>query len=279
MSFGEPQAAEYLSPPQDGLWTWAEDGNVLVWRNGRTVGFREEFVQLTACFAPLPLPPFGALVLLAAACRGIFPISDDFLPEPTTPAAGTEPSRAMVLAGLRGQLRAQVEQDLRTLQRVSELPGEFISQPRGKRCLALAVFESAKAERHTSAELIQRHLEDSNFIATLRPTPPDAKSQSRMRHLHLLAEGLTPHSSESLTRRLHTSLDELPNPADLERPPMQRARALLEQLSRQDLHKPLVRCAICSLPFACREPWAVGMNLLPADQPTSQIEAHSIDCS
>ena len=258
MNTGEHSAREYLSPPGDGLWTWAEHGEVVVWRDGRTVGFRMEFLQVLESLAPNPLPPFGSVILLMAACRGLFPTVDDFLPQHGS-ADGGDAARSMVLKGLRGQLRAQVDQDLQALRRVRDFPESLISKIQAKRCLANAVFESARAERHANPTLILQHLRNPDFLASLAPASPDPRLQLRMRHVHLLAEGLLPFSTESLALRMRTSLDEIPDGSAVDRSPMEQARGMIEQLDQLETHQAIARAAL-NLLAAIRLPRALGQR-------------------
>ena len=62
-----------MRAPANGLLHWAENGTVLVWRDGSTIAFREEMVQIIEWLAPNGLPSFGAIVFLLAACRSKVP--------------------------------------------------------------------------------------------------------------------------------------------------------------------------------------------------------------
>src|SRR5262245_39736163 len=126
------QAVEYLRAPANGLWRWAESGSVLVWRDGSTVAFREEVIQILEWLAPNGLPSFGAIVFLLAACRGKLPgVSDIVITSntPLPPAAGKD---AMMLMTARSQLKVQIEAALAQLARVSELATKLQPGTRAK---------------------------------------------------------------------------------------------------------------------------------------------------
>src|SRR6266511_4121532 len=95
------QAIDYLRPPANGLWRWAEDGAVLVWRDGGTIAFREEIAQLLEWLAPNGLPPFGAIVFLLAACRGKTPKVTDLVIESNAALPSHLSARAAVLVSAR----------------------------------------------------------------------------------------------------------------------------------------------------------------------------------
>src|SRR5215208_2873998 len=126
MSPDRQQAIHYLRAPADGLWRWAEDGAVLVWRDGSTVGFREEIVPILEWLAPNGLPSFGAIVFLLAACKGKVPAAKDIVMGAPAPlSAGVAKDAVLVTA--RRQFIVQLEAALAELQKLPKLPGELIS--------------------------------------------------------------------------------------------------------------------------------------------------------
>ncbi|MEJ1971136.1 MAG: hypothetical protein WDM96_00990 [Lacunisphaera sp.] len=66
-------ALQYLRVAPGAPWRWEEDGRVLVWSEGTTFAFREEVNAVIDRLAPRGLPPFAAVAVLLAACRGKFP--------------------------------------------------------------------------------------------------------------------------------------------------------------------------------------------------------------
>ncbi|MDP7019614.1 MAG: hypothetical protein QGG36_27710 [Pirellulaceae bacterium] len=60
---------EYLSRNARSFWRWEEDGEVIVWRNGETLCFREELHAACARLAPRGLPPLPSILLLMGAIR------------------------------------------------------------------------------------------------------------------------------------------------------------------------------------------------------------------
>src|ERR1043166_8603110 len=101
------QAIDYLRAPANGLWRWAEDGAVLVWRDGTTIAFREEIVRILEWLAPNGLPSFGAIVFLLAAGRGKVPAVADIL-SGSDAALPTSVGRIALLLTARKQLQVQL---------------------------------------------------------------------------------------------------------------------------------------------------------------------------
>src|SRR5688572_19839925 len=225
------QAIDYLRAPANGLWRWAENGAVLVWRDGSTIAFREEIVQILEWLAPNGLPSFGAIVFLLAACRGKVSSVSDIIGESKSAPSATKGYDATLLLTARQQLKAQLEAALAQLEKVSRLPSELNSGIRARCVLAEAVFEPARAERHVEARSVLRGLSGLSD-ADLLDADWSGVSGSNIRQIHIVAEGLKLHTAESLALRLRTGLDSLPKEIDPDLPTAERARRLIEELSR-----------------------------------------------
>ncbi len=226
------QAIDYLRAPAGGLWRWAENGRVLVWRDGTTIAFREEIDRILEALAPNGLPSFGAIVFLLAACRGKVPAVSDIIPESNTALPARLGSKASLLLAARAQLKAQLEAALAELNKVARLPAEIKSYLPAKCVLATAVFEPAKVERYIEARAVLRGMGEPMNEAELTDPERTGMSGSYVRQVHIVAEGLKLHTPESLLLRLRTGLDELPKEAEAELPVVERARRLIDELSR-----------------------------------------------
>ncbi len=226
------QALDYLHAPVGGLWHWAENGNVLVWRDGTTIAFREEIARVLETLAPNGLPSFGAIVFLLAACRGKTPAVSDIVPESNAALPPQLGSKASLLLTARAQLKAQLEAALVELRKCAQLPAEIKANLPAKCVLAEAAFEPAKVERCIEAAAVLRGVREPMTDTELTDPERAGRSGSYLRQIHMVAEGLKPHTAESLLLRLRTSLDSLPAPAELELPAAERARKLIEELSR-----------------------------------------------
>ncbi|MGC3961066.1 MAG: hypothetical protein QM813_24990 [Verrucomicrobiota bacterium] len=232
MSADRQQAIQYLRAPAHGLWRWAEDGKVLTWNDGSTIAFREEIVQILEWLAPHGLPPFGAVAFLLAACRGKVAKVDEVVAESNTPLPTKMGDDAAVLLSARRQLRMQLEAALVQLAKVSQLPSELNTGLKARCILAEAVFEPAKAERHVETETVLRGMREPAGDADLVNDSSPNAAGSYIRQIHIVAEGLKLHTAESLALRLRTGLDALPKEVDVELPSAERARRLIQELSK-----------------------------------------------
>src|ERR1022692_3666346 len=238
------QAIDYLRGPANGLWRWAENGSVLVWRDGSTIAFREEIVQILQWLAPNGLPSFGALVFLLAACRGKVPRANEIVLESPRPLPANMGKDAAVLVFQWKQLHAQLEATLTQLARASQLPSELNTGIKARCVLAEAVFEPAKAERYVGADAILRGLSEPINDTDLLGEERWEWNGGYIHQLHIVAEGLKLQTYDSLTLRLRTGLDALPKEIDAALPPAERARRLIEELSRDREFGAVARAAL-----------------------------------
>src|SRR6266853_10877 len=179
------QAISYLQAPANGLWRWAEDGDVLVWSDGATVSFRAEIIQILQWLAPNGVPPFGAIALMLAGCRGKVP---SVLSLPLSPAPATvEPSGTRAA---RLQLAAQLEAALVELRKLSTLPADLKTGIKAKCVLAEAIFETAKVERFIDARTVLNGMREPLSDAELNPANGSLKATNLVRQLHIVGEGL-----------------------------------------------------------------------------------------
>jgi hypothetical protein len=230
-------ALAYFSTPSNGCWRWAENGSVVVWHDGTTVAFREEIVAVLEQLAPQKLPPFSAIALFLAACRGKVPSVGQVIDSPQ-PVLTTQ---HQLVSTARRQLTVQVEGELKELEKIRALPPDLSTGLIPKAVLAEILFESAQAERHTEAAPVLAGLREA-----LTDNELNAKAGAKadnVRHVFIIGQGLKPHSVESLRLRVRTALDALPSPAELELAPAERAHRFLDDLAKDTELSGMARAA------------------------------------
>jgi hypothetical protein len=257
MSIERQQAIQYLRASAGGLWRWSENGSVLVWRDGSTIAFREEIVQIIEWLAPNGLPPFGAIVFLLAACKNKIPASTDLVEQPYQNPVPQMAGMMMAINKHHQETLAKAGSFLsEQFQRLAVFPPEIIAGSKAKCVLAEAVFETAKKQRHVEAREIlaglRTPLSDDDLLGSGRTDP-----QVMLAHASLVADGLKRHSAESLALRLKTGLDSLPVAPEEELPTAERARQLIKELSR-DRELGIVARAARELMAAVRLPRRLG---------------------
>jgi hypothetical protein len=182
-------------------------------------------------------------VFLLAACRGKVPeVSDIVMTSGAPLPTGMGKDEALLLTA-RKQLRAQLTAALDQLRKVSQLPAEINSGVKPKCALAEAVFEPAKVERYVEARAVLQGMREPMNDVELLDNEHPAVSGSYIRQIHIVSEGLKQHTTESLALRLRTSLDALPKELDPDLPAAERARRLIEELSRDREFGAIARAA------------------------------------
>lgn len=63
------QVIQYFQHPTNYFWRWADKGQVIEWKNGATLCYREELVEVMKALAPTGLPPLGSILLAMAAAK------------------------------------------------------------------------------------------------------------------------------------------------------------------------------------------------------------------
>jgi len=244
MSLERQRAVQYLRAEPDSAWRWAEDGQVVVWHDGATITFKAEIQLLLEGLAPHGLPPFGAVVLVLAACR-------EKLPAPPQTATATKSSQlnfnldqsaaAVVIEALRGRAQSQFAERLEQLKKIPALPAELRSGPQARANLLQAIFENVRKERTVEAQEILRGM--AGPLRAEELIEESSTGTSTLSHLHLIGQGLKQHSAETLRLRMRTGLDALPTPSSLVLPPAERARQLIDELSKEREHGVVARAA------------------------------------
>src|SRR5262245_44542666 len=152
-------ARAYLAPPgpAQSFWRWSEDGEAIEWEKGATIAFRQEIQSILTHLARGGLPPFGAIVLLLAACR------DGWLASPIFRWAEEH--------GLRIP-NDWLKELLDGLDTIHALPTELRTSLAAKEVLAEVVFEDARHRlTPTEASQIVAALNEGIAAEQLAPDP------------------------------------------------------------------------------------------------------------
>ena len=69
MDTKEELVINYFSSPKLYFWRWADGGEVIESRNGSTICYRAELIDILKELAPHGLPPLGSILLVLQACQ------------------------------------------------------------------------------------------------------------------------------------------------------------------------------------------------------------------
>ena len=211
----------YFAAADPSFWKWRDKGTVVTWADGDTIAFRQE---LAVIFRHLPaedVPPFGAALLLLAACRETW-------------------TGSLERCGFIGQLsESDVHGDRMTLlrqvcerlDRIRGLDATLRTSPEAKGVLAATVFEGRGRATRQTLESIVHDLGHGLPDTALEPTRRLDGIEQFVRELAWLRPGLERIDAEALALRLKTGLERRVTAAGaIEPPPPGATRRLLVDL-------------------------------------------------
>lgn len=230
----------YFSPDEGGFWRWQDDGNVVAWSDGSTIAFRAELLAVYRRLSTSALPPFGAVLLLMAACRESWRES---------PKKFDTLHRRLLKFVTSKEREEFLDRVAAGLDRVCALPEKLRAYTGAKAELAAMVFEDQRetppprAYERLIAELEQGIGERPETQRTAR-----IDVDRLLRDLNWLHRGLHRVDAEALAARLQTGLEQPLEPADVELPTAAGARRLLAELQDDEELGGIARLAKQLLP-------------------------------
>lgn len=216
---------DYLATVDQDLWVWDEKAEAVQWATGLTIGFREEFIAVIERLSQGGLPPFGAIVLLMAACRNEpsgWKTTDRY--EKTI----SQELKSLFLHLRRINVKVQHPRLLLGLEAVHELPECFRTPLKAKVALVHEILGSVK-DRDRPREI------PDCFVAVHQRVFSPVTSR---RGIDALAEGLSRFDAKTWPTRFRTGVDETPAAAEeLLLPPnapavAETVRRLIEELQQ-----------------------------------------------
>ncbi len=253
-------ALTYLQSPAGAPWSWDEEGDAILWRDGTTVTLRQELHALLEPHLAREWPPLETLVLLLAACRGRVLAADELLHRRSGTQAGDLTALLLISPSDR------VQEATSALRLVADLPPALRAASAARRVLVETLLEREPAAfpgpRDRQREVLSA-LADRTFPSVALNNGASVLPE---RALASLAQGFRGLTAEGLARRIRTGLE-----ADLAAAPIPAlrpatlVRQLLADLSRRPESAGLARIvrdvlAALRLPrrLAQSEPLATG---------------------
>ena len=231
----------YLTPGANEGWCWSPDREVVMWRDGSTIAFREELKVVLGALAPGGLPPFSSVVMLLSACR--------------------RGASEIPVWGLAEAVRSDVVEQLRAL---SALPSQLRTRVEAKCVIVQMVFQDIGVRRD--------HALNREIIGALSSSLADVDLEPRGAvdvgaAVATLEQGLAAFRADPcrIELRLRTGLDALPLPAPIDEAPGGQVRGLLDRL-RDDrelaglAHLAVNLMAVTALPRSLTSPEDVSVG-------------------
>lgn len=218
------QALRYLSVPAGSFWTWADQGSVITWNQGRTITFRQELAEILSRLCPRGLPPLDGVIILLAATHA----DSDIVP------------RLSQLLSSHGDFNVETASVMRILNSLYSLRDDFMRVPHGKANLADFVFAGVSpALTGEAARAVCEILTDgqsrgySHIPSLVRLRGGRIQTSRTVREiLDQMRPGLELLSSDALQMHRRTGLIDVPETIDLDLPvPPATVRALVDRLA------------------------------------------------
>lgn len=227
-------AKSYLLPLVPSFWQWQDQGDVITWKDGETIAFRAELYPILERLAPLSLPPLSPLLLVLAASRD----SWETLPAQIDVAEALDPTGDHYRATM-----AALFDDTTGLGKLRQLPSELRSSPEAKGVLAEVIFEGFQPtlppeQAPAVLQFLKFGMEEVLFWSP-ESSGDSAKTKAQtqaqaLADLGTLQRHLNRVVPEALRLRRKTSLDQLPQAAEVEVSQAQQVRSLLAELRQDD---------------------------------------------
>jgi hypothetical protein len=222
------RVVEYFRPPENYFWRWADNGQVIEWRDGDTICYRDELLDILKQLSHEGLPSIGAILLVLSACRD----------KPDTVDKEDSSSIVLRLMNYYGKntsilkgMKDRVVEATRMLHLVSALPQELRTGP--KRIWVLYTIFKGLNKKITSAFAagcidcfnsgqLDNYIFKEGFLGN--------KAQIFSNDMQLLIQAMQAFPTvQQLEMSIRTGIEELPNTAELEVPKLETGD-LLEQL-------------------------------------------------
>ncbi|OQP65948.1 hypothetical protein A3860_15270 [Niastella vici] len=236
-----------LRAPGNYFWRWADKGNVIEWRDGDTICYRDELMAILKKLSPEGLPAFGSILLVFSACREKLntPAAKEGILYPMLRLLDFYEKNSPDLKEFREMMLAAI----RFLQIVAALPTEFRSG-NNRVWLLYVIFTKIESkfsgdEATSMIDFFSRGNVDHFVFKDQSYTPPSGYRFSAslmdspaftarifkddMQWLQKAGEVFP--SAQELELAVRTGLKELPNSPELE-VPTQESGDLLQQLQQ-----------------------------------------------
>jgi hypothetical protein len=235
----ELHALRYLVPGEQSFWMWSDEGDVVSFRDGGTLAFREQILSVLRPFADRSLPPLELVLLVLAACRDSWPEERRAMQSVNTPLAKSA----------RPILKQWWNTVFESLDRVHNMPQQIRSNPTAVATIVEIAFE---CYRFPSAPLTEvfNILSHSHWMRKWElPAPLIIPFGERTRGYSSLSQDLLKLTVDEVLNRKSTGLHQLPAPPKEleellpEEPPQEvrTVRQLLEELRDDDEFHGLIR--------------------------------------
>jgi len=200
---------EYFKPHENYFWSWGDNGEVIEWKNGSTVCYRDDLVSILSKLTSQGFPPLGAILLVVASCHDNFHQSGgqgilSGLAQTIKNYNNTEPDKEV--------LEYHLDEALKFMDIIAGLPKELRTGSQ-RIHLIQEIFEPATFVisdtplKNIVDELNSGRLDNLIFTPSLFPVQAET-FKTDLQYLSKAAQKFS--TTDSLALRLRTGLDNIP---------------------------------------------------------------------
>lgn len=222
------EVVSYFRAPQNYFWRWAEGGEVIEWRNGNTLCYRHELMEVLQLMAPEGWPPLGSLLLAYAAMKDDWRVSSE--------KSGILQTTLLIIEQQKGKekfvdLKEELTLAFENLNRI-HLLDEKLRSGNKKMVVLYTIFNSRRKylpqERATKYLLEFNSGRLDNYIFKEGIDNGGSYFTQDLNHLNIAMSRFS--TDFQLEMEIRTGISNPPTPAELETP-APTSSDLLEQLA------------------------------------------------
>ena len=203
----ELHALRYLTPELESFWEWSDEGDVVSFRGGGTLAFREQLLAVLRPFADRQLPTLELVLLVLAACRDSWPEERAMLQSQQNPLAKSA----------RPILQQWWNTVFHSLDRVQGMPQQIRSNPAAVSTIVEIAFERYRFPSAPATEVFNI-LSHSHWMRKwVLPEPLIIPFGERTRSYSVLSQNLLKLTVDEVLNRKSTGLHQLPAPPEEDR--------------------------------------------------------------
>lgn len=215
------QVRSYFAPPAKSYWQWRDSCSVAAWHDGLTITFYDELERVLTCLAPQGLPPLGSVLLLIAASR-------DNWEEPPNRRTLLQAQLGLLYGAHYSDLLAEV---LTGMGKIHGVRNRLREQPAWLGQLAVTLFCDAPGRYSPDDSLALLTRFRDGLVEEEMAWKASSALDDLLHDLGCLRWGLRHFDPDRLEFQLRTGLDDAPQPAPVEPPPLESARSLIRSLA------------------------------------------------
>lgn len=201
------QPAFYFRPPKGYFWCWADNTEVIEWRNRSTICYRDELIYLLKECAGLGFPPLDPILLMLAACNKGIPTN----------------ARFVLMRIMKRYDDPQIEKEfddaLQFLQMIHNLPQELRTGDRRIHLLHELFGRENFALTNNYLNDALDNLRSGRLDSMIVEEGDEVTKEQFQIHIGYFSKALKKYpSQEKLELMLRTGLDAIPQPVEVEVP-------------------------------------------------------------